>query len=412
MKFLLKPLVVSMALVSMPSFSAGTVLSELGSLNASTAGAGSAAISEGAESAFSNPAAMSLVEKSTLTGSLQAFNLNLEYQDLGSTGYFGGTDSNLDGGNAGSTLPLGSVYWVNPLSDKWAFGLAMASQGGSSVDYGDDWRGASLINSVDLVTVQVNASVSYQLNEQWAVGVGLVSEYASILQTQQFTSNISSEYEAGSIEFGVNLGLHYTINEDNMLGLTIRSGLDHTLEGDFNLDRNGDVDTYDASLGLIAPAIIKLSGYHALNQEFALLWSLDWQDWSKNQSSILIFDETGRQVNVDRNWQDTYSVSLGMHYQVAPKWRLEFGVGYESSPLSDSADNALNQYPDLPVDEIFRVGSGVTYQATEDFSVNFFIEYIDLGSPQIEYDGAANGFLVGQYDNDAAIAGISMNWQF
>lgn len=409
MKFLLKPLAVTIALVSAPSFAAGTVLGELGSLNASTAGAGSAAISEGAESAFSNPAAMSLVEKSTLTGSLQAFDLNIKYQDNGSYGSFGGGN---DGGNAGSVTPLGSVYWVNPLSDKWAFGLALASQGGASVDYGDDWRGASLISSIDLVTVQVNASVSYKINEQWAVGVGMVSEYASLLQTQQFTQNIGAEYEAGSVEFGVNLGLHYTIDTDNMLGLTVRSGLDHTLEGDVKLDRNGNGETYDARLGLVSPAIVKLSGYHGLTDKFALLWSLDWQDWSKNQSSVLILDDSGRQVNVDRNWDDTYSASLGMHYQLTNQWRLEFGVGYESSPLSDTADNAYNQYPDLPVDDIIRIGTGATYQASEDFSVNFFIEYLDLGSPEIRYDALGYGALSGSYNNDAAIAGITMNWVF
>ncbi len=409
MKFLLKPLAVAIALVSTPSFAAGTILGELGSLNASTAGAGSAAISEGAESAFSNPAAMSLVEKSTLTGSLQAFDLNIEYQDSGSYGNFGG---GTDGGNAGSVTPLGSVYWVNPLSDKWAFGLALASQGGASVDYGDDWRGASLISSIDLVTVQVNASVSYKLNDQWAVGIGLVSEYASLVQTQQFTPNIGAEYEAGSVEFGVNLGLHYSINEDHMLGLTVRSGLDHTLEGDVNLDRNGNGGIYDASLGLVSPAIVKLSGYHGLTDKFALLWSLDWQDWSKNQSSVLILDDSGRQVNVDRNWDDTYSASLGMHYQLTNQWRLEFGVGYESSPLSDSFDDAFNQYPDLPVDQIIRIGTGATYQVSDDFSVNFFVEYLDLGSPEISYDGIADSRLQGSYNNDAAIAGITMNWVF
>ncbi len=409
MKFLLKPLAVAIALVSTPSFAAGTILGELGSLNASTAGAGSAAISEGAESAFSNPAAMSLVEKSTLTGSLQAFDLNIEYQDSGSYGNFGG---GTDGGNAGSVTPLGSVYWVNPLSDKWAFGLALASQGGASVDYGDDWRGASLISSIDLVTVQVNASVSYKLNDQWAVGIGLVSEYASLVQTQQFTPNIGAEYEAGSVEFGVNLGLHYSINEDHMLGLTVRSGLDHTLEGDVKLDRNGNGVIYDASLGLVSPAIVKLSGYHGLTDKFALLWSLDWQDWSKNQSSVLILDDSGRQVNVDRNWDDTYSASLGMHYQLTNQWRLEFGVGYESSPLSDSFDDAFNQYPDLPVDQIIRIGTGATYQVSDDFSVNFFVEYLDLGSPEISYDGIADSRLQGSYNNDAAIAGITMNWVF
>ncbi|GIU11826.1 long-chain fatty acid transporter [Shewanella sp. c952] len=408
MKFLLKPLAVSIALVSTPTLAAGTILGELGSLNASTAGAGSAAITEGAESAYSNPAAMSLVKKSTLTGSLQAFDLNMDYTDNGSSGRFG---NGTDGGNAGSVTPLGSVYWVNPISDKWAFGLALASQGGSSVDYGDDWRGSSLISSIDLVTVQVNASVSYKVNEQWAVGLGLVSEYASLLQTQQFTTNISSEYEAGSMEFGVNLGLHYTISEGNMIGLSVRSGLDHTLEGDFKLDRNGNAEVYDASLGLVAPAIVKLSGYHSLNDELALLWSLDWQDWSKNQSSVLILDESGRQANVDRNWKDTYSASVGMHYQLTNQWRLEFGVGYESSPLSGSEANSYNQYPDLPVDDIIRIGTGATYQASEDFSVNLFIEYIDLGSPEINYD-AGYGSLSGSYNNDAAIAGITMNWQF
>ena len=100
-----------------------------------------------------------------------------------------------------------------------------------------------------------------------------------------------------------------------------------------------------------------------------------------------------------------------MHYQLTNQWRLEFGVGYESSPLSGSEANSYNQYPDLPVDDIIRIGTGATYQASEDFSVNFFIEYIDLGSPEINYD-AGYGSLSGSYNNDAAIAGITMNWQF
>ena len=143
-----------------------------------------------------------------------------------------------------------------------------------------------------------------------------------------------------------------------------------------------------------------------------MLWSLDWQDWSKNQSSVLILDDSGRQVNVDRNWDDTYSASLGMHYQLTNQWRLEFGVGYESSPLSDSFDDAFNQYPDLPVDQIIRIGTGATYQVSDDFSVNFFVEYLDLGSPEISYDGIADSRLQGSYNNDAAIAGITMNWVF
>ena len=162
----------------------------------------------------------------------------------------------------------------------------------------------------------------------------------------------------------------------------------------------------------MSPAIVKLSGYHGLTDKFALLWSLDWQDWSKNQSSVLILDDSGRQVNVDRNWDDTYSASLGMHYQLTNQWRLEFGVGYESSPLSDSFDDAFNQYPDLPVDQIIRIGTGATYQASDDFSVNFFVEYLDLGSPEISYDGIADSRLQGSYNNDAAIAGITMNWVF
>lgn len=104
----------SNAMLSNPAQAAAHLLPELGSLNASTAGAGSAALAESALTAWTNPAAMSQLENPELTVNLAGLYTDINYSDTNPTERF---DSNIDAGGwapvgASTLLPLSTTNFT------------------------------------------------------------------------------------------------------------------------------------------------------------------------------------------------------------------------------------------------------------------------------------------------------------
>ncbi|HDY7894393.1 TPA: outer membrane protein transport protein, partial [Vibrio vulnificus] len=85
------------ALLSCQAYAAATLVSEMSHLNVGTAGAGTAVSTDGASSAYANPAAMSHLEQSHIAVNLASMALNIEYDDDRS--------SSLNSHNAGGIQP-------------------------------------------------------------------------------------------------------------------------------------------------------------------------------------------------------------------------------------------------------------------------------------------------------------------
>ena len=141
--------------------------------------------------------------------------------------------------------------------------------------------------------------------------------------------------------------------------------------------------------------------YHQLNEKWALLGTVGWEDWS-TMDELLISTESGS-TSVPRNWHDTFHYAGGVHYRPAEKWLLQAGIAYDTSPV-DSRDRT----PDMPIDRQVRYATGVQYQKSKTFKIGAALEYVDLG------DAAINRPLFkGDYDdNEIYIIGVYANWKF
>jgi long-chain fatty acid transport protein len=334
------------ALLSTHAHSAAYVFPELGMMSVSTAGAGAQAIAEGAETAFANPASMTNIEQSTIAFNLEGVISDINYTDTGSTGAFAGGEHYSE---AGTTMPASSFYWVTPANDTVSFGLAIAAAGGSALDYGSNFSGAQLVTDTSLMTVQINPSLAFKIDEQLSVGVGLISEFGKIEQNMTFRNLEPKLTGTGeSVEFGYTLSAFYEINDAHRFGAFYRSEISHDMEGDFK----GNKRYTSASFNIVMPNIISISGYHALSPKTAALWSASWSDFSKIKETTITMPDNTAAIN--RQWEDTYSLSLGMHYNLDSQWRLETGITYESSPQ----DDPTIQSPDIPVGDVWKLGVG------------------------------------------------------
>ncbi|MFA0569770.1 MAG: OmpP1/FadL family transporter [Vibrio gallaecicus] len=398
------------------AYAAGPLLPELGSLNVSTAGAGSAALAESALTAWTNPAGMSQLEEMNVTMNAALLDTTFDYTDAGSTGAFA-NGQNADGG---TLTPAASFYFATPINDKFHGGIALASQGGSGVDYGKNFHGQSLLENAEFVTVQIAPAISYKVNEELAVGMSANFEYFTangeldVLPGSLPTIGTGVlEAEANDFNVGYSLSAFYKPNNNHRFGLIYRSEIAHYGEGDVKASHTGFLDTApsaDVGLDFIMPAHLQASGVHTVIPKWDLLWSVTWYDLSTWTDLTLDINDSPIPV-VTRNFDDVWNFAIGTHYQLSRKVRLETGISYETSPQ----DNPNNIYMDVPLGEIWRFGLGATYKINRNWEMRGYYDYIDLSEPEIDYtlDVLPNlGNMKGSYESHAHYVGLQVNYRF
>ncbi|MUI55830.1 OmpP1/FadL family transporter [Aliivibrio fischeri] len=388
---------------------AGTLVQEMSNMTVSTAGAGSAVLAENASVAYSNPAGMSYIEGDALSVNAAMMNLGIYYNDA--------SDSSKDSDNAGGIQPYGSLYYVHQLNDGIHLGMSISAQGGSALDYGTYYAGARYLNDLRLSVIQLNPSVSYQINQQLSIGVGLQIDYASFEETLLYGQG---SLETDSWTLGYNLGLMYQLDEYNRFGISYRSRMNHDLIGSFTSEamtvsipipgpvpgsvaKNIPTMSGQAGLNVLNPRQIEVSGLHQLTNPLSLVWSLGFEQWSDNDSTMISINNGNRISQIERNFDDVWSAALGARYQLTPRLRLESGIGYATSPL----DSSEYQAADLPVDSQYRYSMGATYQWSKDISLTTYYSYVDYGDPEINNNG-----MNGQFDNANQFLGVTLNMMF
>lgn len=368
---------------SLNAFASGLFLQEAVVANAGTTGAGDGVYSRSAAAMWTNPATMSHMGESKTTINTMAFDLEMKYQD---------NQDSSDDGKGHSVLPSFGAFHAHQVTDQLHLGIALGAVGGSSLDYGSDWAGAALLEEITLTAMQVNPSLSYKLNDQWAVGAGIQLSWAAL---QQSTSALTVKQDT-DWAYGYNLGVMYTPTDKLKLGASYRSKLEH----EFNNDVKGPTNIgllNSLSTDIVVPEIIDLSASYALNQQLDLLASIQLHRWSEWDTTVLDFGTQIGGLQIDRDWDDVWKFAVGADYQLNSDWRLKAGISYETSPQ----DDPTMQYVDLPVGEQYRYSVGAsTYW--DDILIDVFYEYADLGSVDMDR------FMVdGSFDGRIHFVGVS-----
>ncbi|MCG9546317.1 outer membrane protein transport protein [Vibrio sp. Isolate33] len=360
---------------SLNAFASGLFLQEAVVANAGTTGAGDGVYTRSAAAMWTNPATMSHMGESKTTINTMAFDLEMKYQD--------NLDSS-DNGKAHSVMPSFGAFHAHQVTDKLHLGIALGAVGGSSLDYGSEWAGSPLLEDITLTAMQVNPSLSYQLNDQWSVGAGIQLSWAALQQT---TSALTIKQDT-DWAYGYNLGVMYTPTDKLKLGASYRSKLEH----EFNNDVNGPTDfgvLNSLATDIALPEIVDVSASYALNSQLDLLASVQLHRWSEWDTTVLDFGSQIGGIPIERDWDDVWKFAVGADYQLNSDWRLKAGFSYETSPQ----DDPTLQYVDLPVGEQYRYSVGAsTYW--DDILIDVFYEYADLGSVDMDrfmVDGSFDG---------------------
>ena len=379
------------------STAGGLYINEFGTPSMGVAGAGANALADDASTSFHNAAGMTRIKGQELMGTAGVLNATVKFDPDDDTPIPGG-----DGGDAGSPAPIIGGFYVHSLSDKWKLGANLITITGAVLDYDDDWTGRYLNTEVTLLSMTFYPSIAYRVNNWLSLGGGPQIMYANLemkLKAPPPNGNGDVEIDGDDIAFGFGLGALVEISERTRFGVVYQSEIQPEFEGDVEIDPVGIDASIDTEITLAR--FIRVAGYHELNNRWALLGTVGWEDWSAFDD-VNISTGIGSR-NIPRNWKDTWKFAAGVHFRPVDKWLLQLGFSYDTSPV-DSDDRT----PDMPMDRQIRYATGVQYKWGQRLTTGAQFVYADYGRAKIN-----NDLLEGDYKrNDILFFALNANWKF
>jgi long-chain fatty acid transport protein len=378
----------------------------------STGGAGLAAKAQDASTVFSNPAGMTRIKTPEAFGGAAVLYLSAEFDPDGST-----TVSGKDG-DASMWFGGGNGSYVHPINDEWVVGISAQNYFGLTLAWGDSWVGRYQAREETLIAPQVQPTIAYKVNDMVSIGVGaaLTTGY---LETKGKINNPGSGddgrysfYDSDSAIQG-NFGIMIEPSKDTRIGIRYLTETKLEFEDDLKprgeppivgaaIDRLGKLD-----LDIRMPQSLNISGFHQINDEWAMLGSLGWEDWSRFGEVMAGFDATGKQT-IDLKTKDVYHIGIGGQYRWDPTLLLEFGFSYDSE-LYGSKDRSII----LPMGEMYRYGTGFRYDKDKNFTLGGGVDLLwegDLGVKEASSSaGEVNGEYTDVYFIFASMYGV---WRF
>ncbi|WP_421202892.1 outer membrane protein transport protein [Aeromonas enteropelogenes] len=370
----------TMALATSQVHAAAFQLNEHSASGLGRAYAGEAAIADNAAVLARNPAAMTTFDKMAVSVSGTYIKPDVDVDGSISTPL--GKVSASESGIAPSAFVPAS-YFIQPLNDQWAWGIGLFSNYGLSTEYSKTFPAGAGAGDTELLTLNINPNIAYRINEQFSIGAGInavygaaeLNRYAGLLGPAlgQKSDTRIAHLKGDTWGFGWNVGTLYEINKDHRFALTYRSQVDMSFDGDFQGLTSGN-RTVDGNLKLDLPAQAEFAGYHRLNEQFAVHYSVNWTDWSAFQELKATSSQCagGVCLQKDEKFKDSTRYSIGGTWYINPAWEARLGFAYDNSPIEP-------EYRSLSIPDSDRVwySAGATYHINPDMSVDFGMAYLD-----------------------------------
>ncbi len=388
---------VTLLIIPVVGRAGGLYINEFGTPSMGVAGAGANAVASDASTSFHNPAGMTRIKGKEVMGTAGLLNAIVKFDPDADTPISGG-----NGGDAGGPAPILGGFYVHSLSDRWKLGANLITLTGAMLDYDNDWTGRYLNTDVKLLTVTFFPTVAYRVNDWLSLGGGPQIMYAELelkAKGPPPNGNGKVKIDGNDVAFGFGLGALVELSEHTRFGVVYQSEIEPEFDGDVKFSQSGLKAGTDTKITLAQ--FIKVSGYHELNDQWALLGTVGWEDWSAFKDVNI---STGRgSQDIPRNWKDTWKFAAGVHFRPVDKWLLQLGFSYDTSPV-DSEDRT----PDMPMDRQIRYATGVQYQWSDRLSSGAQFVYADYGKAKID-----NDLLKGDYKrNDLFFFAMNANWKF
>jgi long-chain fatty acid transport protein len=331
-------------------------------------------------------------------------------------------------------------YWVEPLSDRWAFGLGLNAPFGLSVEWAnkDTFTGRHINTRSALTAIDLNPTVGWRATDNLSLGFGIVARFSEVeLMRRQFsmfpgvpapppgTEWAKSTLDGGRDEgFGFNFGLLHKYNNSFHWGFQYRSRMEIDYAGELVLDQiPTGIPPIDGQLGAVIPfgqvipggASIEFPDIASLGLGFAtsaaswLEFDVNWTGWSTFDQLVITIDGPRGpdgtpilpDVELQQEWSDVWQYRLGFRWNSSEKFQWRLGYIYDETPQPERTVSPV--LPDANRND-FTFGFGYMGGG---FNVDLALMYVKFDERTVN---DSEVFYFGTYSQDAWLVSASFGF--
>ena len=340
-----------------------------------------------------------------------------------------------------------NAFITRKASPNFAYGVGIFAPFGLGQEYEN--RNTSIFRSqitkIDLMTLVVNPTVAWKVNEVLSVGAGIDFMYgkAELARTPVgidnatgFPANIfNSGLEGDGTAWGYNFGVLLTPTKQLKIGAAYRSKFDLEIkDGDVDLSNvfSGNINTplgplpprgpspigfggpsfhTTGSATLHIPATLDLGVAYILDRltlEVDASWTF-WHSWK----SLNIDNKDNRAFLPDtsspKNWDDVVAIYIGGEYRVTDPLALRLGFRWDPTPVP-----AETMGPELPDADKLYYCAGAGYKVRNwTFDLAYmYVDKKDRTENNLRTEGGIPVGFNGKWTGDAHLVAFDIGYKF
>lgn len=405
---------VSALLLAAFSGAASAAAFQLWEQNASGLGnayAGSAAVADNASTIFFNPAGMTQLSGFQFSAGVVGVGPSYEFSNQGSsgTGALAGFSGG-NGGNAGDLAAVPNLYVAAQLSPNWFIGFGVSAPFGLATEYKDsNWIGRYQSLKSEVKTVNYNPSIGYRVSDKVSLGFGL--DYQSIeAELSSAVPGVAaySRLKGDDAAWGWNAGALFSLSPAMRVGLSYRSSISYTLEGNATTAISSAPVRADIKL----PDTFILSVWQQVSDRWEAMGDLSYTRWNSLKSLSIYNRNTGVLASTESfNYDNSWRFAWGAAYKATDAAKLKFGIAYDRTPTSDSDRSAR-----VPDNDRVWFSLGGQWNTGSFGKIDLGYSYLYVKDPSINqtksFSPTTSSTLRGRYDESAHVFGLQYSVGF
>ncbi|KAB0300690.1 outer membrane protein transport protein [Vibrio fortis] len=410
MKTVQRSLVSLSVLVACNSLAAGFQVAEHSASGLGRSFSGEGAVADNASVLARNPAAMTLFDKAQFSGAVSIVDPEVNVYDI---------DNNEHAKDVAPLQVVPAAYYISPINDSWAWGIGMFTNYGVATDYPDDISAGDMAGDTSLLSVNLNPNIAYRINDSFSIGGGFNLVYAEAELTRHkgeladFVGGNPSDKLIGmtgeTFGYGWNVGAMYELNENNRFSIGYRSSVELDFDdGEFSSYDSGRATSpkVDGRLIIELPAIIELSAFHQLNDQWAIHYGWQQTDWSTfKELKATSKDCTGGVCFFKpEKYEDNNRYSFGVTYQLNTNWTLRTGYAFD-----EQAGEATLSIPDS---DRTWYSAGFTYMWNENMTIDAGFALVVSDDGEFTETNGANQSRTFDAEGTAYLSAVQLNYTF
>ena len=399
------------ALMPVISFAQGFQVNLEGEKQIGMGHTGTGLVQDGA-SVFFNPGAVAMLPQNYVQGGISPLLFKSTFNPQG---------TNVEDHTANKIATPFTFYaaW-GPKDSFWKLGLGVYTPFGGLADWGDNWQGKYVLESLNLKAIYIQPTLSIKLADFLSVGGGFVYNRGSVDLTQAIPLTNSAgqdgqaELKGTGKGYGWNAGIYIVTEAGITVGITHRSEVNTTINNGTALftvpsslsAQFPQPNTFSSSIPLPATTSIGFGFYPTKQWTLALdVNMIGWDVYKVLAFNYGTVEPAGLQNTVEqRDYQDAFSFRGGAQYKTNKNLAIRFGGGYATTAVEDGFVS-----PEAPdANRAFVTGGlGYTFANHLDLDVSFEYEHV-MSRDQTNIQTQ----LAGTFETNVYIPGISLAYHW